>query len=56
MARMKVEILKLTMSMAKTKRDYRSRIDYLVGIYGNPIDIPTVITQLSVVLCTAQNA
>jgi hypothetical protein len=30
-ARMKVEILKLAMSMARTNRDYRQRIDKVVG-------------------------
>ena len=54
-ARMKVEILKLTMSMAKTRRDYCSCIDHLVGIYSDPIGIPNAVTQLNVVLRAAQN-
>ena len=53
-ARLKVEILKLTMSMCRTKKDYPLRIDKLVGVYGNPIEIPGNERLVQASLQTAQ--
>jgi hypothetical protein len=39
-ARMTVEILKLAMSMARTNRDYRQRIDKSLGEYGDLLEKP----------------
>jgi hypothetical protein len=53
-ARMKVEILKLAMSMARTKRDYRQRIDKLLGEYGDLLEIPNLIPEVQTALRLSQ--
>jgi hypothetical protein len=51
---MKVEILKLAMSMARTNRDYRPRIDKLFGEYGDLLEIPDLIQEVQTALRLAQ--
>ena len=53
--RLKVEILKLEMSMLKTRRDFRNRIDTLTGEYGELLDIPSTRLDLNKELRNAQN-
>jgi hypothetical protein len=53
-ARMKVEIFKLAMSMARTNRDYRQRIDKLLGEYGNLLEIPDLVQEVQTALRLAQ--
>ena len=52
---MKVKILKLKMSMLKTKRDYCFRIETLTGEYGEQFDIPNTQPSLNMALRVAQN-
>ena len=53
--RLKVEILKLEMSMLKTRRDFHTRIDTLTGEYGELLDIPSTRLDLNKELRNAQN-
>ena len=54
-ARLKVEILKLEMSMLKTRRDFRTRFDTLTDEYGELLDIPSTRLDLNKELRNAQN-
>jgi hypothetical protein len=51
---MKVEKLKLAMSMARTNRDYRQRIDKLLGEYGDLLEIPNLVQEVQIALRLAQ--
>jgi hypothetical protein len=53
-AKVKVEIYKLALGMAKTKKDLRRQIDQLVGLYGNLLEIPDPIPEVQVALQKAQ--
>jgi hypothetical protein len=53
-ARLKVEIYKLAISMARTEVDSRIRIDKLIGIYGNLLEIPNSVDKIQRFLRVAQ--
>jgi hypothetical protein len=53
-ARMKVEILKLALSMNRTRKDCRLRIDKLQGQLGELMEIPDSVTRLQAALRLAQ--
>lgn len=54
-ARLKVEILKLSLSMAKSQRDYRVRIEKLQGLYGDLMEIPNRTEDINKSLRLAQS-
>jgi exonuclease III len=53
-ARLKVEIYKLAICMARTEVDSRTRIDKLIGVYGDLLEIPNAVDKIQRFLRVAQ--
>jgi hypothetical protein len=54
-ARMKVEILKLALSMSRTGKDCQIYIDKLLGLYGDLLEIPNKVKSIQIVVHLAQS-